>query len=29
MTDLQILLIGLALVIAFSGYVLVCDRVRR
>ena len=29
MSDLQILLIGLALVIAFGGYLLLCDRVRR
>ena len=29
MTDLQILLIGIALVAAFSGYLFLCDRVRR
>jgi hypothetical protein len=28
MTDLQILLIGLACVIAFAAYLVLCDRVR-
>jgi hypothetical protein len=28
MTDLQILLIAAVLVVAFSGYLLLCDRVR-
>jgi hypothetical protein len=29
MTDLQILLIAIVLVLAFSGYFVLCDRVRR
>ena len=29
MTDLHILLIGLAATLAFAGYFIVCDRVRR
>jgi hypothetical protein len=29
MTDLHIALIGIALVIAFSGYYLLCERLRR
>jgi hypothetical protein len=29
MTDLQILLIGLAAIVAFAGYFVLCDRVRR
>ena len=29
MTDLQILLIGIAVTLAFAGYFVLCDRVRR
>jgi hypothetical protein len=29
MTDLQILLIGIAATLAFAGYFVLCDRVRR
>jgi len=29
MNDLQILLIGLAAIVAFAGYFVLCDRVRR
>jgi hypothetical protein len=28
MTDLQILVIGIACVIVFAGYLILCDRVR-
>jgi hypothetical protein len=28
MTDLQILIIGLAATVAFAGYLMLCDRVR-
>ena len=28
MTDLQILLIGIACAVAFAGYLVLCDRVR-
>jgi hypothetical protein len=29
MTDVQIVLIGIVLILAFSGYVLLVDRIRR
>jgi hypothetical protein len=29
MTDVQILLIGIAATVAFAGYFVLCDRVRR